>query len=99
MRHMVQIDNRVGMVGFVCSVSTAVAISRALATHVGVGMLLPIVGIYLQAKIPASQQPDLSFSGSSAMLFSNFCQSEKNSRLFQQHIACAGLFWGSQVNL
>lgn len=59
MRCMVQISRSRTIDFFVFAAfqqqfSSAVAISRALTTHVGVGMLLPVVWIYLQAKIPAS---------------------------------------------
>lgn len=101
MRYMVQI-NRVGTVGFFVfaafqqQFSSAVAIRRALATNVGVGTLLPVVGIYLKAKIPASQQPDLCFGNSSAIFFSNFCQPENFQTFSAAHCMCRAFF---QVNL
>lgn len=101
MRYMVQI-NRVGTVGFFVfaafqqQFSSAVAIRWALATNVGVGTLLPVVGIYLKAKIPASHQPDLCFGDSSAIFFSNFCQPENFQTFSAAHCMCRAFF---QVNL
>lgn len=99
MRCMVQIS-RVGMVGFFVFAafqqrfSSAVAISWDLATHVGVGTLLPVVRSYCMSKPRYYyHNSPICVGGSTVLLFSHFCQPGKIFRLFEQHIACAGLFF------
>lgn len=73
--------------------SSTAAISRAASTHVGVGTLLPVVGIYSKPRFRHHNSPICVLVALEQFFFILICVSQvKPSRLFHQHISRAEFF-------
>lgn len=74
--------------------SSTAAISRAASTHVGVGTLLPVVGIYSKPRFRHHNSPICVLVALEQFFFILICVSQvKPSRLFHQHISRAEFFF------